>query len=101
MKPTKVSADISPTLTQLPVNLTINSVDSKTTLNDHIDADSTILTSQLAILMQVLPSVATVKDLRGISDQVMKVLKARSQLCLKPTCKDETENGEIDITPMV
>jgi len=86
--------------TPIPVPLTITHVDSAHTLAEHIDADAEILTAQLGLLMQVWPCLTDLTDMRSLSDQVMKVLKTRRELCLKPTTKTDLGDDSIDITPL-
>lgn len=84
----------------VPVNITINHVDSKSSLDDHIDADSLILTTNLAMLMQTFSSLQSLQEITHLSDQVIKVLKARRELCLRATSKAEASDDDIDITPI-
>ena len=84
----------------VPVNVTIQHVDSETTVNDHVDADCQLLTANLALLMQAFPKLDTLSDMCQLSNHVMKMIKARRELCLKPTCIAETEDSEINITPV-
>jgi len=98
-KPTSLSLN-NPN-SPIPVPLTISHVDSKSSLEDHIDSDSHIMTTQLAILMQAWPRLNTLSEMCDLSNQLTKVLKARRQLCLRPTSKAEVgSSDEIDITPV-
>jgi hypothetical protein len=87
-------------LAPVPINLTINHVDSKSDLNQHIDSDCLILTANLAMLMHAFPQLGTLSEICNLSDQVMKVLHKRRELCLKPTCIAEDEDSDINVTPV-
>ncbi len=92
--------DISNELVPAPVKVTIQHVDSSTTVYEHIDADAKIMTSNLAMMMSLFPSLESLSDMCQLSSHLMKLLKERRQLCLKPTCIAETEGDEINITPV-
>ena len=80
-------------------NLTIDHVDSSSSLSDHIDSDSLIMTAQLAILMQLWPSLESLPQVCDLSDQIMKALKVRRELCLRPTSIADADDTELDVTP--
>lgn len=84
----------------VPVNINITHVNSASSVNEHIDADAQILTTNLLMLMQAYPNLNSLSEICELSDQVMKVLHKRRELCLKPTSKAETEDSEINITPV-
>jgi hypothetical protein len=87
-------------LAPVPVSITINHVSSQSTLDEHVDSDCMILTANLAMLMQTFPQLNSLGEICDLSDQVMKVLHKRRELCLKPTCITETEDSEINISPV-
>lgn len=97
---TATMADFTNQLAPIPVNLTIQHVDAKSSTEEHIDADSTILTATLLMLMQTYPNLTTLTEVMDLSDQVMKVLTKRRELCLKPTSKADIEDSDITISPV-
>lgn len=97
--PEKKAITLNDSLSPIPANIVIHHVDSKSSVEEHVDADSHIMTTQLAMLMQAWPRLDNLNDICTLSDQLMKVLKVRRELCLKPTSKADMSDGEIDVTP--
>ena len=87
-------------LSPVPVPITINQLDSSSTREEFIDADAHLLTAQIALLMQTWPRLQTLGELTTLSDQLMKVIQKRRELSLHPISKKETDDSEIDITPI-
>lgn len=98
-KPTSLS--LNSENTPIPVPITVQHVDSKSSLEDHIDSDAHIMTTQIAILMQAWGKLTSLSEMCSLSDQLMKTLKTRRQLCLRPTSRGEIgDSDEVDITPV-
>jgi len=100
MTDNKKAIILDDSLAPVPVNVTINHVDSQSTLNDHVDSDAIIMTANLGLLMQTWPRLQSLDEICKLSDQVMKTLTKRRELCLKPTSKGDVGDDEIDITPV-
>lgn len=97
-KPTSISLDNFPV--PIPVPIVLQHVNSGSSLDDHIDADANIMFAQLGFLMQLWPKLQTLGEMCDLSDQLMKVIHKRRELCLKPTTKAEAgDDREVDITP--
>ena len=79
----------------------VQHVDSKSTEEEHIDSDAALMTTQIGMLMQMWPSLNSLAEMCELSNQLMKVLHKRRELCLKPTSKAEVpKDQDIDITPL-
>ena len=96
----KKSIVLTDSLTPVPVNVTVDHVDAQSTQDAHINADALVLTSNLVLLMQVWPRLETLDQICKLSDQVIKVLTSRRELCLKPTSRAETDGSDIPIVPI-
>jgi len=99
-KANKKAITLNDSLAPIPTNITIQHVDSQSTLDEHINADSHVMTAQVALLMQVWPQLESIGAICDLSDQLMKVLKTRRELCLKPTSVVDMTDNEIDVTPV-
>jgi hypothetical protein len=84
----------------VPVNVTIQHVNAETSVENHVEADAQLFTASLAMLLQTFPKLTSLDEICKLTDQVMKTIKQRRELCLKPTCIKETEDSEVNITPV-
>jgi hypothetical protein len=103
-KPTKnklpATISLDQGLSPIPVPITIQQLNSESSLDEFIDADSHLLTAQIALLMQTWPRLQSLSELTSLSDQLIKVIQARRELALQPAKKAEAGDKEISITPV-